>query len=73
METLLALGASNGVTMELQWSYKSSEIKLSGNSLGDWKEKGPCILSSQIFNESNAGPDSSVASFNLAALKKPQR
>lgn len=63
METLLALGASN------RDSYKGSEIELGRNSLGDWKEKGLHILSSQAFNESSAGCDSAVASFSLAAVK----
>lgn len=66
METLLASGASN------ESSYKGSEIKLGRNSLGDWKGKGLYILSSQIFHESDAGPDSAVASFNLAAVKNTE-
>lgn len=46
-------------------------LKLLGrNSLSDWKGKGLHTLSSQIFYESSAGPDSAVASFNLAAVKK---
>lgn len=61
METLLALGARSGD------SYKGSEIKLGRNSLSDWK--GLHILCSQIFQESNAGSDSAVASFNLAAVE----
>lgn len=63
METLLALGARSGD------GYKGSEIKLGRNSLGDWKGKGLHILCSQIFQESSAGPDSAVASFNLAAVE----
>lgn len=66
METLLAFGTSNG------GSYKGSEIKLGRDSLGDCKGKGLHTLSSQIFYESNAGPDSAVASFNLAAIKNAE-
>lgn len=66
METLSALGASNG------GSYKGFEMKLGKNSLGNWKEKGLQIVFSPMFHESNTGPDSAVPSFNVDAVKNTE-